>query len=154
MHDPAPSFLICVCFPRPISTHLQGIIMWEILVGQCIFRDTPVLQASQLQGGSAGAAPGEHMAVSVCAQAARPAFCELLYSAFLHFLLTQIISSVSLKGWRPTIPSECPPPLAELMQSCWDADAQARCTGGVCKGCAAAAWAPPFLVLSCCALPS
>jgi hypothetical protein len=41
-------------------------------------------------------------------------------------LALQIISLVTLQNYRPPAPEGCPPQLAELIQSCWQADPRAR----------------------------
>lgn len=39
----------------------------------------------------------------------------------------QVIAQVAQAGMRPTIPPDCPAPLADLMQRCWAEDQQIRC---------------------------
>ncbi|EFN50522.1 hypothetical protein CHLNCDRAFT_29026, partial [Chlorella variabilis] len=39
----------------------------------------------------------------------------------------QIIVQVTQKGYRPPIPADFPPPLADLVRRCWAEDPRARC---------------------------
>ena len=41
--------------------------------------------------------------------------------------LLQIIVQVTQKGYRPPIPPDFPPPLADLARQCWAEDPHARC---------------------------
>lgn len=61
---------------------------------------------------------------------------ELLTGRIPYSDMTPLQAAVGVvqKGLRPPIPTNCPPPLADLMRLCWQRDPAVRPTFEVLKG--------------------